>query len=115
MSENYSTKSSPIINAPKHNVEDEPEVHVLTQKEVNQQIRNYIAPLTKQLENLSGFTQGMTTDQHPTSHPRAATSASFSVPGYQPDMLKRVISKYRVLCQAMIFGLPKAIFASLPG
>ena len=32
-------KSSPIFNAPKRHVEDEPEMHVLTHEELNEQIR----------------------------------------------------------------------------
>ena len=66
MSESSSIESSPIMNAPELNVEDEPEVHFLTQVEVNEQIRSHIAPLTKQLEDL--------TARHPTSFRRAGTS-----------------------------------------
>ena len=83
MSENNSTESSPVRNAPECNVEDEPEVYILTQEDVNEQIGSHIAPLTKQLEDMTRLIQGMTTAQNPTSHPRAGTSASFSATGYQ--------------------------------
>ena len=53
LSKSSSSESSPIVSASERNVEDEPEVHVRTQDEVNEQIRNYIAPLTKQLEDLT--------------------------------------------------------------
>ena len=42
MRQNNSTESSPIIKALERNVEDEPEVHVVIQKEVNEQIINHI-------------------------------------------------------------------------
>ena len=60
-------------------------MHVLTQEEVSEQIRNHIAPLTKQLEELTQLIQGMTTAQHPTSYSRAITRASFSAAGDQRD------------------------------
>ena len=46
MNDSNNTESSPIVNAPGRNARDELEVHVLTQEEVNQQVRNHIAPLT---------------------------------------------------------------------
>ena len=53
------------------NVEGEvPEFQTLTQEPVNEQIRGFIAPLTRQLEELTRLVQGMTTSQHPNSYPR---------------------------------------------
>ena len=53
------------------NVEGEvPEFQMLTQEAVNEQIRWFIAPLTRQLEELTRLVQGMTTSRHPNSYPR---------------------------------------------
>ena len=85
MRETNSTEGSPIMNTLERNVEDEPQVLVLTQEAVNEQIRNHIAPLTKHLQDLIRLIKAMKTAQHPTSNPSAATSASFSAAGYQLD------------------------------
>ena len=37
MSESNGTESSPIVSAQERNVEDEPEVHILTQEDVTEQ------------------------------------------------------------------------------
>ena len=66
-------------------VEDESEAGILTQEEVNDQIRSYIDPLTKQLEDLIRLIQGMSRAKQPNNYPRAATSVKFSEHGYQPD------------------------------
>ena len=85
MNESNSTEGSPIKTAPERNVDDEPQVHDLTQEEVNEQIRNRNAPLTKQLEEFIRLFQSMSTAQHAASYPRAGTSVSFSAVGYPPD------------------------------
>ena len=41
------------------------EIQTLTQEAVNEQIRGFIAPLTRQLEDLTRLVQGMTTTRHP--------------------------------------------------
>ena len=51
MSGSNSTEGSPIMKAPERNG---PDVHVLTQEEVIDQMRSHAAPLTKQLEDLLG-------------------------------------------------------------
>ena len=66
-SEGSITENRPMMNAQERNVEDEPEVHILTEEEVNYQIRNHVAPLTKQLEDLTRLIQGMATVRHPTA------------------------------------------------
>ena len=85
MSESNSTETSPIMNAPECDVEDEPELHILTQQKAKEQAINHKAPLTKQLNNTTRLIQGMTITQHPTSYPRACRIDSFSTAGYQPD------------------------------
>ena len=53
------------------NVEGEvPEFQTLTQEAVNEQIRGFIAPLNRQLEELTLLVQGMTTSRHPNSYPK---------------------------------------------
>ena len=48
------------------NVEEEvSEFQTLTQKTVKEQIRRFIAPVTRQLEELTRLVQGMTTTRHP--------------------------------------------------
>ena len=41
------------------------EIQTLTQEAVNEQVREFIAPLTRQLEELTRLLQGMVTTQHP--------------------------------------------------
>ena len=53
------------------NVDGEiPEIQTLTQEAVNEQIRRFIAPLTRQLEELTRLVQGMTTSCYPNPYPR---------------------------------------------
>ena len=66
-------------------VNSETEARILTHDDVNEQIRSYIALLTKQLEDLTRLLQGMLSTQQRNAYPRAATSDSFSIAGYQPD------------------------------
>ena len=40
MTESNSSESSPIMNAPKDSVNNESEAHILTQEEVNEQMKN---------------------------------------------------------------------------
>ena len=53
------------------NVEREnPEIQTLTQEAVNKQIRRFIAPLTRLLEESTRLVQGMSTSRHPNPYPR---------------------------------------------
>ena len=53
------------------NVEGEvSEVETLVQEEVNEQMRGFIPPLTRQLEELTRLVQGMVTTQHPDLYPK---------------------------------------------
>ena len=53
------------------NVEGEvPSFQTLTQEAVKEQVRGFIAPLTRQLEELTRLLQGMTISRHPNSYPR---------------------------------------------
>ena len=87
MSDN-NTESSPIMKAAEGNVDDVSEVHVLTQEEVNEQIRSHIAPLTRQPDEMK---RGDVTAQHPASYPRAGTIGSFGTAGYQCNSGRKVV------------------------
>ena len=52
------------------NVEGEnPEIQTLTQEAANEQIRGFIAPLTRQLKELTRLEHGIPTSRHPNSYP----------------------------------------------
>ena len=53
------------------NIEGEiPEFQALSQEAVNEQVNEFIAPLTHQLEELPRLVEGMTTSRHPNSYPQ---------------------------------------------
>ena len=55
----------------------------MTQEAVNEQIRGFIAPLTRQLKELTRLVQGMSTSRrHPNSYPRTelGTISSTAMP-----------------------------------
>ena len=62
------------------NVEGEvSEIQTLTQEAVNEQMKGFIAPLNRQLEELTRLVPGMTITRHPNHYPRTefgATSGS---------------------------------------
>ena len=69
------------------NVEREvPEFQTLIQEAINEQIRGFIAPLTRQLE-LTWLVQGMTTSQHPNSYPRTGFGTTSGTAIRQSDTL----------------------------
>ena len=109
MTENNNTECSPIMKAPERNVDDEPEVHVLTQEEVNEQIKSHIAHVTRQLEVLTRLIQGMSTAQHPTFYPGAGAGASFSAAGYQPDTYEENVFFVRT-CKVTLKNLARFVF-----
>ena len=53
------------------NVEGEvSEIQMVIHEAVNEQIRRFIAPLIRQLEELTRLVQGMNTTRHPNHYPR---------------------------------------------
>ena len=52
------------------------EIQTLTQEAVNDKIRWFFAPLTRQLEELAQLVQGMTTTRHPNHYPRTEFGSS---------------------------------------
>ena len=68
----HHSSSEEIANwSSSENVDGEkPEIQTLTQKAVNEQIRGFITPLTRQLDELTRLVQGMSTSRHPNSYPK---------------------------------------------
>ena len=52
---------------------------------VNEQIRGFIAPLSRQLEELIGLVQGVVTTQHLDHYPRADFGTTSGTVTYQSD------------------------------
>ena len=64
------------------------EIRAITQEEVDEQIKNFIAPLTRQPEDLIRLVLRMTFASHPNFLLRLSTSASSNARGCQPDIIK---------------------------
>ena len=65
MSENSSVEDNRAGNSSENVEEEFPEIHTLTEVVVNEQIKGFIAPLTRQLEELTRLVQRMVTTPHP--------------------------------------------------
>ena len=85
MSEGNSSEANPIIIAHENKSDKECETHILTQEEFDEQIRDYIAHLTRQLEDLTRLIQGMSFAHRPNLSPSAVTSGSSSAAGSSLD------------------------------
>ena len=72
------------------NVEGEEvsELQSLTQETVNEQIRGFIAPLTRQLEELTRLVQGMATSRHPNPYARTELGTTSGTAMPQSDSLQ---------------------------
>ena len=57
----------------------------LTQEAVNEQVRGFIGPLTRQLEELIRLVQGMTTSSRPNSYPRTGLGTTSGTAMPQSD------------------------------
>ena len=85
VSENKGSESHSAMNSQEFNENEEPEFHTLTQEEVNEQIKSFVAPLTRQVEVLIHLVQGLSVASHPKHYPRADTDTSYNAHGYSPD------------------------------
>ena len=54
------TENNDLQNAPVINSDSESETHMLTQEAINEQIKNYVALLTEQLQDLTQVMEGIT-------------------------------------------------------
>ena len=71
------------IGTSSENVEGEiSKIQTLTQEAVNEQIRWFIAPLTRYLEELTQLVQGITTTRRPNHYPRTefGTTSGTAIP-----------------------------------
>ena len=92
---NHGSTEELVNKSSSKNVEGEvPEFQMLTQEAVNEQIRGFIAPQARQLEELTWLVQGMTTSWHPNSYPRTelGTISSTAMPqsGTESSKLKQI-------------------------
>ena len=78
LSESNSSEPNSIMSALENNTDNESKGRILTQVEVDEQIMNYIVPLTRQLEDSTRLIHGMATAHRPNLSLRGVTSASFS-------------------------------------
>ena len=77
MSENGSIEENVTGNSSEDVQGEVSEIQTLTQEAVNEQIKAFIAPLTRQLEQLTRPVQGIVTTQHPSQYPRTDISTTF--------------------------------------
>ena len=69
-----SSKTSDLPNGHRDNGDSEIEARILTRQEVCRQIKNYIAPVTKKLEDLSRLIKGLSSVHQTNPSPTASTS-----------------------------------------
>ena len=99
MSENGSIENNGIGNPSENTGEEIPDVCVLTQEAVNGQMKGFIAPLIRQLDELFGLVEGIMTTPYLSHSPRADYSAISGAVVHQLDT-KRIVSNVKTrLCQ----------------
>ena len=57
LSENSCSEDNPVVNSHETNENESPETRAFTQEEVNEKIKTFIAPFTRQLEDLTRIVQ----------------------------------------------------------
>ena len=78
------------------------EIQTLTQESVNKRNKGFIAPLTRQLEELTRLVQGMVTTQHPATTPGLILVPLLVQPHISPTTL---YTKCRKLEKNQIFKI----------
>ena len=86
MSKNSSVEEKRAGNTSESVEEEVLESHILTQQTVNEQIKGFIAPLTRQLGELTRLVHGMVPTLHPSRYPRTDYSTNSDTTAYQPDI-----------------------------
>ena len=102
MSNHGSTEEIADRNSSENVKGDVSEFQTLTQGAVNEQIRGFIAPLTRQLEELSRLVQGMTISRHPISYPETELGTTFATAMPQSDTMFYIY--YQNLYQNAIYS-----------
>ena len=85
MSENGNSEDNRASKSWENAEEEVLEIRTLTQEAVNEQVKGFSTPLTRQLEELTWLVQGMLTTPHPIHYPRADYNATSGAAVYQPD------------------------------
>ena len=85
ISEIGSIEVNGVRNSSENFEEEFPEVRVLTQKVVNEQLKDFMTPITRQLKKLTWLVQEMMTTPQPSPYPRADYSAISGGSVHQPD------------------------------
>ena len=84
---NHGSTEEVVNGSPSENVEGEvSEFQTLTQEAVNEQIRGFIAPLTRQLEELTRLVQGTTISRHPNFYPKTKLGTTSGTAMPQSDI-----------------------------
>ena len=85
MSENSSSGNNSAMNTLEDDLISKSETRVITQQDVNEHIRIYIAHLIRQLENLTRLIQGTSAAQQAKFTQMQGTSANFIAVGCSLD------------------------------
>ena len=85
MSHHGSTEEIANRNSSENVVGENPEMQTLTQEAVDEQITAFIAPLNRQLEELTRLVQEMSTSRHQNSYPRTDFSTTSGTAMPQSD------------------------------
>ena len=84
---NDGSETNTLVNAHGSKADSESGARILTQEEVDEQIKNKINPLTRQLEDLTRLIEGMSTAHRQNFSSRASTSANSSVASPSRNMV----------------------------
>ena len=79
------------------------ERRIFTQEDVNEEIKTYIALLTRQLLNLTRLIEGLSTARRPYLSLLASTSASSTAAGPSPDTSKKLALHKKSSSQVPLF------------
>ena len=94
--------TSDILNNHRGNTDSDSEARIMTQEEVNEQIKNYTANLTVQLEDLTRLRQGMSRTHQKNVSQSASTCSNSSATGMSSDRdilykMSNVLNDYRIV------------------
>ena len=87
MRENNSSEAGPISSAHENNTDTESKTRILTQKVVNEKMKNHIAPLIRRLQDLIRLIQCISTGHRSNFSLQAGTSANSSAAVPSPDIV----------------------------
>ena len=85
MNNHGSTEEIANRNSSENIVGENPKMQTLTQEAVDEQIKGFIAPPTRQLEELTRLVQEMSTSRHPNSYPRIELGTTPGMAMHQSD------------------------------